>query len=227
MLEVLVVDDDPMVASVHSGFVEAVGGCTVVGTARTGTEALEMVQRLRPDVVLLDLYLPDVSGLEVLSRLRSAGADVEVVVISAAREAATVREALHGGVAGYLIKPFEARQLAERLQRVQAARRALAPEVLDQADVDRALGIPAAPAGPSPRAAAALPKGLSPETADLVAGALDGASAAVSASEVAEGLGLSRVAVRRYLEHFVAERRARVRLRYGGGRPERLYEWNR
>ncbi|NAZ85370.1 response regulator [Kineococcus indalonis] len=223
-LHVLVVDDDPMVASVHSGFVQAVPGCRVVGIARTGGEALELVQRLRPDVVLLDLYLPDLPGLEVLARLRGTGADVDVVVISAAREASTVREALRGGVAGYLIKPFGADQLGERLEHVRAARRALAPGVLRQADVDRALGVRAGAGAARPGASARLPKGLSAETAELVSGALDAATIAVSASEVAEQLGLSRVAVRRYLEHFVDERSARVRLRYGTGRPERLYE---
>ena len=229
MLEVLVVDDDPMVASIHTGFVEGVGGCAVVGTARTGAEALAMLARLRPHLVLLDLYLPDVSGLEVLRRLRALGSDTDVIVISAAREAGTVREAVHGGVAGYLIKPFEARQLAERLRQVQAARAALAPEVLEQADVDRVLGVPAERAGGPPPAGreGALPKGLSPETARLVGEALGGAAGALSASEAAEQLGLSRVAVRRYLEHFVRTGRARVTLRYGGGRPERLYQWQR
>ncbi len=219
----LVVDDDPMVASVHGGFVAAVPGCRVVGTAGTGAQALELVARLRPDVVLLDLYLPDVPGLEVLARLRGGGADVDVVVISAAREAATVRQALRGGVAGYLIKPFGAAQLRERLEHVRAARGALAPGVLEQADVDRALGVRAGAPRPGP-AGGRLPKGLSAETAALVAGALAEADDPSSASEFAERLGLSRVAVRRYLEHFVEEGAARVRLRYGTGRPERLYE---
>ncbi|WP_432570258.1 response regulator [Kineococcus sp. SYSU DK005] len=228
MLDVLVVDDDPMVASIHSGFVQAVPGCRVVGTARTGARALEMLGSLRPDVVLLDLYLPDLPGLEVLRRLRAHGADVDVIVISAAREAATVREAVHGGVAGYLIKPFEAPQLAERLLQVQTSRTALSPPVLSQSDVDRVLGVPAHAAGSAAPAGGtgALPKGLSPQTAELVAGSLDLASTALSASEVAEQLGLSRVAVRRYLEHFVHTGRARVQLRYGAGRPERLYRWH-
>nr|WP_281373384.1 response regulator [Kineococcus aurantiacus] len=221
-MRVLVVDDDPMVASVHGGFVRAVPGCLLVGTAGSGAQALELVQQVRPDVVLLDLYLPDVPGLQVLARLREAGADVDVVVISAAREAETVREALRGGVAGYLIKPFGAEQLAERLQHVRGARRTLTTGVLQQADVDRALGVPAPLAGGGP--GSSLPKGLSVETAELVANVLARASAPVSASEVAAQLGLSRVAVRRYLEHFAGQRRAQVRLRYGAGRPERLYE---
>ncbi|WP_432510941.1 response regulator [Kineococcus sp. SYSU DK001] len=219
-LRVLVVDDDPMVASVHGGFVDAAPGCRLVGTAGTGTRALDLVRRLHPDVVLLDLYLPDVPGLEVLRRLREDGPDVDVVVITAAREADTVRTALRSGVAGYLIKPFGAQQLTERLQHVRAARRTLTTGVLRQADVDRALGVPT-PAEPAGRP---LPKGLSVETATLVTRALADAGTALSASEVAARLGLSRVAVRRYLEHFVDQGGARVRLRYGAGRPERLYE---
>ena len=71
-----------------------------------------------------------------------------------------------------------------------------------------------------------LPKGMSVETARLVSGALTGAKGALSATEVAELVGLSRVSARRYLEHFVAMGQADVRLRYGStGRPERRYRW--
>lgn len=222
-LQVLVVDDDPVVASIHAGFVQAVPGCRVVGVAGTAAEALAAVARLAPDVLLLDLYLPDASGLDVLRRVRADGADVDVVVITAAREAATVREAAHGGVSGYLIKPFEARQLAEQLEHVRRTRD-LTPPVLQQADVDRVLRTDQRTRGPAPDSAAdPLPKGLSRETLQLVEGALLGATDPLSATEVATGLGLSRVAVRRYLEHFVRLGVAEVSLRYGAGRPERLY----
>jgi len=74
--------------------------------------------------------------------------------------------------------------------------------------------------------AARLPKKLSPETADLIEQALRDAATDLSATECAELVGLARVSVRRYLEHFVTVGRAQVRLRYGGvGRPERRYLW--
>jgi response regulator of citrate/malate metabolism len=220
MIDVLVVDDDFMVARIHTGFVERVDGFRVVGTASTGADALAAVADLHPDLVLLDLYLPDLPGLEVVNRMRSAGADCDVLAITAAREAETVRRAVRRGVVDYLLKPFGFDDLRERLERY-AARRGDGPETLtSQADVDRVLA-----RGDAGRSAA-LPKGLSPETAGLVAAAVRNATATLSAAECAEQVGISRVSARRYLEHFVLTGRAEVSLRYGAtGRPERRYRW--
>jgi len=223
MIRVLVVDDDFMVARIHTAFVERTDGFEVVGTARTGAEALELAATLTPDLVLLDVHLPDLSGLDVLERLRSAGREVAVVMVTAERGAAAVRAALHGGAMQYLVKPFEYDDLADRLRQVAAALASLPPgdaeDHVDQAAIDQAFG-----AG---RAAVdvplVLPKGLSPETADLVLAAARAAEE-ISASEAAEAVGLARVTARRYLEHFVETGAAEVRLRYGGtGRPERRY----
>ena len=107
MRDVLVVDDDFMVAEIHRRFVEQVDGFRAVGVARTGAEALAAARELQPQLILLDVYLPDMTGLEVLQRLRSDGDRVGVIMITAARELDTVSGALDGGAADYLIKPFE------------------------------------------------------------------------------------------------------------------------
>ncbi|WP_408898591.1 response regulator [Nocardioides sp. R1-1] len=223
-LRVLVVDDDFMVARIHGRFVEQTDGFEVAGTARTGAEALELAAALRPDLVLLDVHLPDLSGLEVLDALRAQQRDIAVVMVTAERGAAAVRAALHGGALQYLVKPFEYDDLADRLRTVAATLASLPDPAadreaeVDQATIDRAFGTGRAVVVPQ-----GLPKGLSPETADLV---LEAARAAgeISASETAEVVGLSRVTARRYLEHFVDVGVAEVRLRYGGtGRPERRY----
>jgi len=215
-LRVLVVDDDFMVASIHTRFVDRTPGFVVVGQAATGTTALAEIERLVPDLVLLDVHLPDVSGIEVLRRLRGAGNDVGVIVVTAARESDTVRAASAGGATHYLVKPFEYDDLVARLEAFRQSHRALAgSEAPDQDDIDAVF----APVG---RTRVALPKGLSPETAALVDAALD--EGELSAAECAERVGVSRVSARRYLEHFVAAGRAAVRLQYGGGgRPERRY----
>ncbi len=120
MIRVLVVDDDFMVAKVHAAFVARTPGFEVAGVAHSGATALVSVASLHPDLVLLDIHLPDMSGLEVLRRLRELEPDVDVLVISAAKEAEAVRTALRGGVVNYLLKPFDQDALRDRLQRYAA-----------------------------------------------------------------------------------------------------------
>ncbi len=222
MIRVLIVDDDFMVARIHTAFVEQTEGFEVVGTAHNGADALELAGSLAPDLVLLDVHLPDISGLEVLERLRAQGLSVAVVMVTAERGAAAVRAALHGGAMQYLVKPFEYDDLADRLRRVAAALASLPAGDdegrVDQAAIDQAFGAGRA-GGDVP---VHLPKGLSPETADLVLAAAKMVEE-ISASEAAEAVGLSRVTARRYLEHFVDTGAAEVRLQYGTGRPERRY----
>lgn len=215
---VLVVDDDFMVARIHTQFVERTPGFRVVGVASTGQAALDDIERLHPDLVLLDVHLPDMTGIEVLRRLRAEGDDVGVLVVTAAREADTVRAAAAGGAAHYLVKPFDYEDLRVRLESFRAAHLALsgtgAPA---QQDIDAVFGSAA------PVAAATLPKGLSPQTADAVEQALH-EGGELSAAECADAVGISRVSARRYLEYFVARGSVVVRLQYGGGgRPERRF----
>ncbi len=215
---VLVVDDDFMVARIHTQFVDRTPGFRVVGVASTGQAALDDVARLRPDLVLLDVHLPDITGIEVLRRLRASGDDVGVLVVTAAREADTVRAAAAGGAAHYLVKPFDYDDLRVRLESFRAAQAALASGAPEQDDIDAVFGAAAPASAPAP-----LPKGLSPETAVAVEAAL-AQHGELSATECAEAVGISRVSARRYLEHFVARGSATVRLQYGGaGRPERRY----
>jgi response regulator of citrate/malate metabolism len=219
----LVVEDDPTVAAVHRGFVESHPRFVVVGEARTGADALRLASALRPDLVLLDLHLPDIGGLDVLQRLRLLpGPPIDVVATTAARELDSVRQAMAGGVLAYLVKPFTSAALRERLDEVwqhrEDVRRAQA--TLDQDEVDQLL------AGPR-SATDRLPKGLSGRSRELVQEALAGlcgVAGDASAAEVAESVGMSRVSARRYLEHLVAEGYAQVSPRYGAtGRPENRY----
>jgi response regulator of citrate/malate metabolism len=220
MIRVLIVDDDFMVAKVHSGYVAKTPGFEVVAVAHTGLDALRAVDDLRPDLVLLDIYLPDMDGLTVLRQLRtSTSAETDVIVISAANDVDTVRAAMRGGVLHYLIKPFTYAALYDQLKHFAALHQRLSVlSEAGQSDVDQVFG-------GRPSGAAPLPKGLSGETAELVSHVLRASAEDVSAAECAARTDISRVSARRYLEHFVATGQAGVRLRYGTGRPERRYYW--
>ncbi len=222
MIKVLIVDDDFMVAKVHAGFIQRTPGFAVVGVAHTGAQAMTETARLQPDLVLLDIHLPDVNGLDLMARLREEAPELDVLVISAAREVETVRRALRGGIVHYLIKPFSQSDLQERLEHYRSAYQGLdlSKDVAEQSDVNRVFGLePADGAERTDR----LPKGCSPETLGRVVDVLQSAAADLSAAEVAELLGTSRVSARRYLEYLHDESRVEVRLKYGAGRPERRY----
>jgi response regulator of citrate/malate metabolism len=220
MIRVLIVDDDFMVARIHRGFVERIDGFEVVGSAQTGDEAVSLVRALQPDLVLLDLYLPDAFGLDVVTRLRAAGEACDVLVITAAKEADAVRGAVRQGVVGYLLKPFAFSDLEQRLLTYAAERARALSDDLTQEEIDAAFS--SQPTGRPPLTV--LPKGLSAETAEAVERALRESPETLSATECAEVVGISRVSARRYLEHFVSVGRAEVKLRYGAtGRPERRY----
>jgi response regulator of citrate/malate metabolism len=218
MREVLVVDDDFMVAEIHRRFVDRIEGFRTVEVAHTGTTALDAARALHPDLILLDVYLPDMTGLQVLQQLRAGGDTVGVIMITAARELDTVTGALDGGAADYLIKPFEFEQLQTKLATFAARADALGAAVgIDQTFVDTLFGRSSA-TGESP----SMPKGLGTETARLVLDAVRAASE-LSAAECADLVGISRVSARRYLEYFLAAGVLGLRLQYGAGRPERRY----
>ncbi|WP_028815644.1 response regulator [Streptomyces flavidovirens] len=231
MTKVLVVDDDFMVAKLHSRCVSAMDGFTVVAVAHSGAEALRAAERLRPDLILLDVYLPDMDGISVLRELRAAEEraegrhTVDALVITAARDAQVIRAALRAGALHYLIKPFNQAALQEQLRHV-ASMRTRFDELAEQgevrqADVDQIFGT-------RPPGSRELPKGLAAHTADLVERTLREHPEGLSATECAESGSLSRVSSRRYLEYFADTGRAEVTLRYGGtGRPERRYRWVR
>jgi len=222
MIRTLVVDDDFRVAELHCAYVERVKGFAVAGRAHTGVQALQSVDRLRPDLVLLDIYLPDMSGLEVLQRLREDDhPPVDVISITAAREVESLRSAMRGGVVHYLIKPFLFATFEEKLLSYAAAHERITRlRKAEQGDVDRIFGA-LRTARNEP-----LPKGLSDATLDLISQALKRSGSGLAATAVAEAAGVSRVTARRYLDHLCQLGKAELTMRYGSpGRPEHRYRF--
>jgi response regulator of citrate/malate metabolism len=222
MIRTLVVDDDVMTASIHRSYVERVPGFEVVGEAHTGREALALARSLRPSLLLLDIYLPDMSGLDLLRTLRDPGEPhVDVIAVTAAKDVETLRSAIHGGVIHYLVKPFFFDTLRERLEGYAALHGRL--ERLrdpDQHDIDHVFSLLRS------RRRHALPKGISAPTLELVIDALRDSPGEVTAVAVANKTGISRGTARRYLEYLALTGAVELSLRYGTtGRPEHLYRW--
>jgi response regulator of citrate/malate metabolism len=221
VISVLVVDDDFRVADLHAQFVQRVPGFTVVGVAHTGAAALDIAARHRPDLVLLDLYLPDEHGLSVLRRLREGdGPHPDVIVISAAQDVPSVRAAMQGGVVQYLVKPFAFRVFADRLSSYRELwEQSHRTGDVGQRDVDRLFSLMRTPSSPTE-----LPKGLSEPTMALVRKEFETPDAEFSAVEIAARIGVSRATAQRYLAVLVQDGKLELTLRYGtAGRPEHRY----
>jgi response regulator of citrate/malate metabolism len=223
VIRVLVVDDDFRVSGIHARYVARTEGFEAVGQASTVEMAVLAARELQPDLLLLDVHLPDGSGLDVLHQLtgNAGGARPDAIVITGARDVATVRSAMKLGAVGYLVKPFGFAAFSERLtafrelhDRVHSL--GLAAET-DQAEVDALFSV-VRPA-PVPQAPA---KGLSAPTLALVREAVRERD--LSAAEVAEATGISRPTAQRYLSYLVRQGLAHLEFRYGAaGRPEHRY----
>lgn len=222
-LRVLVVEDEPVAREAHAAYVARVPGFVVAATAATSQEAMRALQAEDVDVVLLDMFLPDRHGLEVIRAMRAAGHAADVIAVTSARDLDIVRSAVSLGVVQYLLKPFVFATLRERLEAYRTYRDQLgaAVQVTTQAEVDEVV------AGVRPTAPATLPKGMGEDLLGKVARALQGAEG-LSASELADAVGVSRVTARRYAEHLCESRLAVRTQRYAGaGRPEVEYRWSR
>ena len=226
-LEVLIVDDDYRVADIHAILVGRVPGYTVVGKAHTAGEARELARSLRPDLVLMDIYLPDGNGLEVFRSLLEETDPPDVIVISAAKEIASVRVAMQLGAVHYLVKPFDFTALVERLVAYRQLRRHLSalPEEASQSDVDDLFRMLRSTVRAPTTATPPPAKGHSAHTLELVRNAVRASDSDVSAAEVAEVVGVSRATAQRYLNYLDQHGVVQLRLKYGeAGRPEHRYQ---
>ncbi|WP_326644699.1 response regulator [Nonomuraea fuscirosea] len=217
-ISVLVVEDEEITAEANRIYVERVPGFEVAGVVRSGGEALRFLRGRPVDLILLDLYLPDMHGLEVCRAVRAGGLMCDVIAVTSARDLAMVRSAVSLGISQYLLKPFTYATLAEKLTRYARFKQEAGggATAVGQGDVDRVLG--------TLRGSSELPKGMARDTLDGVAARLREHPGGAGAQAVADAVGVSRVTARRYLEYLV-ELGVAVRIpQYGGvGRPELLY----
>nr|WP_202532296.1 response regulator [Streptomyces sp. SID3212] len=220
----MVVDDDIRIVEINTAYVAKVAGFRVVARAHSAAEALARLAERPVDLVLLDHGLPDENGLTVVRELRRLGRETDVIMVTAARDMATVQAAMRHGAVQYLVKPFTFAGLRAKLEAYAALRRALeSGGEAEQSEVDRMFGALSASAVP---ALPALPKGHSPTTAEVVRQVLLGAGGPLSAQEIAARAGMSRQTAQRYLKLLERAGRVRLTLRYGEtGRPEHRYAW--
>lgn len=220
-IDVLIVEDDPMVAAIHRQFIGAVPGFIVAGVVSSGKDALEFLQRHPVRLVILDVFLPGMDGVATLQRIREMNRTVGVIVVSASRDTNTINAVLKAGAFDYVIKPFVFERIQTSLRSFQQLENRLnrGADQIDQKELDRLLQV-----RQLDTAANDLPKGLNPQTLQQVKNLLGHAASPLSSVETAQALKISRITARRYLEYLVAAGEATLELEYQKvGRPTNRY----
>jgi response regulator of citrate/malate metabolism len=225
-IEVLIIEDDVKIAEINRRFIEKVDGFHVVGIATDDVQAKEQLDILRPNLVLLDIYIPGSNGLELLSYIRQHFRDTDVIMITAAKEVEAIREAVRSGAFDYIMKPLVFNRLQETLLRYLDFHRELnllnLNGSINQNDVDRLISVTGKK--DSRPEISYLPKGIDKLTLVKIVQAICSAANGMSAEQIAKEIGVSRSTGRRYLEYLVSSGEVFADLTYGVvGRPERVY----
>ncbi|MDR7001168.1 response regulator [Neobacillus niacini] len=219
--KVILVEDDPMVREVHRQFIERLEGFTIIGTAANGLEGLTLIKESKPDLAIIDIYMPHVNGLEMVRELRSENLLVDVIAITAANDIETVHRVLQQGAVDYIMKPFTFERIKKSLENYKVYRMKLEEkDSLGQDELDQLLFLK----NKEEQEPENLPKGLNPNTLTKITNYLSLQKTPVSAEEVAEGIGIARVTARRYLDFLEKEGKVKIHVHYGGvGRPVNRY----
>ncbi|MCL6414410.1 response regulator [Aestuariirhabdus sp. Z084] len=223
-IRVIIAEDDPQIAEIQRRFLERIEGFTLAGIAHGLAEAQDLVEVIQPELLLLDVQFPTGTGLDLLRRLRATNCATDVILITAAKEVDTLRDALRAGVFDYILKPLVFERLQEALQNYAAHLQRLRNlQSLEQSHVDRLLPR-SGNTGPQP-GKERLPKGIDPLTLERVRSECVQSANPLSAEQVGERIGASRTTARRYLEHLVSCEELEASVSYGSvGRPERRYQ---
>ncbi|MFZ5633751.1 MAG: response regulator [Bacillota bacterium] len=224
-IRVIIIEDDPMVVEVNRNFINSVPGFTVAGIAKTAREGLDKTVSLKPDMALIDVYLPDWDGLTLLQELRRLQVPTDAILVTAAQDAETIEGAFRYGAVDYILKPFKFQRLKMALESYASMRSRLNTlSRLSQDEIDR-LKINHPQATDEETGMGEIPKGINELTLKQVFLYMIKSGSPMSAEDVADGLGLARVTARRYLEYLDEIGKASVDLQYGSvGRPIKKYK---
>lgn len=225
-IKVMIIEDDETAIKIYEKFTHKIDEFQVVATTSTGKQALELINVFTPDLILLDVFLPDIKGTDLLWEIRKQLRSVDVILITAANDVDTVSEAIRGGAFSYLMKPIMIDKFLDTLEKYKETRLALLNlTTVEQEDVNSFFRMNSRDEHVvEMEKAGGLPKGIDKHTLKKVRQNMKEMKDSINAEEFAKILGASHSTVRRYLEYLVANDEMEVEILYGTiGRPERRY----
>lgn len=216
---VLIVEDDPMVAMINEQYVRKNKNFNVSGSCRNGQEAIEFLEDHKIDLVILDVFMPFMDGVETLKQIREHKFNTEVIMVTAANDTATLENTMHLGVIDYLIKPFAYERFQIALEKFAAQVSALKETaMLDQTSVDNIIS------NTKRFSQKEYPKGIQEKTLNLILSYLECKKGWTNGDCIAEDVGLSSVTIRHYMNYLVQDGQVSESINYEtGGRPSMLY----
>jgi len=222
MHKVLIVEDDPMVAMINERYVKKNKLFCVAGSVRSGQEAISFLEKEAVDLIILDVYMPYLDGIETLKKIREMNIPSEVIMVTAANDASTLEKTVHLGVVDYLIKPFAYERFQVALEKyishVAVIRNS---DSLNQNIIDSYF------ASSAKSESSRYPKGIQEKTVSLILECFQNKDDYLSGDMIAEKTGLSNVTVRHYMSYLVKDGKIVETVNYGtGGRPSMLYKFS-
>lgn len=216
MYKVLIVEDDPMVAMINEQYIKRNKNFQLVGKCKDGAAALEFLEQNSVDLIVLDVYMPHMDGLETLRTIRNRQIPVDAIMVTAANDRSSVEEALHLGIVDYLVKPFTFDRFQMALEKYISQTNAFRDfDTLNQKNIDHIID------NSRKKSEDAFPKGIQEKTLLLIMEYLkDNADNWFTGDEIAEQVGLTGVTVRRYMNYLAESGRVTAEMNYEtGGRP--------
>jgi two-component system CitB family response regulator/two-component system response regulator DctR len=224
MIKVLIVEDDPMVSYLNKKYVDSVEEFKVVEITNNGESALKILKTVKIDLIILDVYMPKMDGIDLLKEMRKRFIMTDVIFVTAARESESIASVLKLGAVDYLIKPFEYEKLKRTLDNYKDRYHLLHQnELMNQEDIDTIMK-----KGNDNAQVSKLDKGLHKNTLDRIRTFMKkNTGVFLSAEVIAKEMDFSRVTTRRYLDYLISIGEISFEIEYGAvGRPTYLYKYN-
>lgn len=221
MYKILIVEDDPMVAMINEEYVKRNSNFEIIGKCNDGRSAISFLEKNKVDLLVLDVFMPKMNGLETLRVIRNRQFEVDAIMVTAANDRESLEEALHLGVVDYLIKPFTYERFQLALNKYITQCKVLKDnERFNQKSIDNIID------NIRSSSTVSFPKGIQEKTLGLILDYLKTKPDEwFTGDEIAQNINLTGVTVRRYMNYLAESGRVINEMNYEtGGRPCMQYK---